>query len=203
MAVLGILTALTILLFSVILHELAHGWVALKFGDDTAEYSGRLTLDPRPHLDLFGSIILPLLLYLSGGPIFAWAKPVPVDFERLNRWQSICVSLAGVAVNLLVAALLGLLLRLVFLPAAFPVFLISFVILVVKINILLGAFNLVPIPPLDGWRLWGVWLPDDLRIAIEVNALWLMLALFLFLPYLSPFIWRATNLLFTLITGIR
>jgi Zn-dependent protease len=135
---------------SVILHEIAHGWVALAFGDDTAKRAGRLTLNPIAHIDPFGSVILPLLLALTGAAPFGWAKPVPVNPSRLRspRNQSVLVSLAGPATNIVIAVAAGLAIRRLGLgtngwPARI-VFSFGY------LNVILAAFNLIPLPPLDG-----------------------------------------------------
>lgn len=145
---------LVILLFSIIIHEVAHGGVAYYLGDSTAKYAGRLTLNPLKHLDLFGSIIVPLSLFLiyslSGvmGPIVGWAKPVPINPNnfRDKRWGELKVSIAGPATNFLIAVGFGLAIRFINLPEI----LFSFFSIIVLYNFLWGLFNLVPIPPLDG-----------------------------------------------------
>lgn len=192
---------LPILIVSIVFHEVAHGWTALWFGDTTAKDAGRLTLNPLAHLDLFGSLIIPVLCLLFGLPIFAWAKPVPVDFSRLNRKAALCVSLAGVAVNFLIAIAASLVFRwLVWQwPAEAAVSIL--LLLAVWINILLAAFNLLPIPPLDGWRIWGIWLPLRWRMAIEMNALIFLVLLLIFFRYL-PILFLVRTLFFVL-TGVR
>ncbi|MFH1458037.1 MAG: site-2 protease family protein [Candidatus Omnitrophota bacterium] len=134
------------LLYSVIAHEVAHGWVAHFFGDDTALRNGRLTLNPAAHLDPIGT----LMLFLVG---FGWARPVPVDYYNLKRSRLgfFCVSLAGCATNILIAIIAVFLLQLTFI-GSHPTF-STILFLVVRINIILGAFNLIPIPPLDGSKI--------------------------------------------------
>ncbi len=134
------------LLYSIILHELAHGWVADKMGDSTARWLGRLSLNPLKHLDPIGTI----MLFVFG---FGWAKPVPVNFSRLRdaREGLIFVSAAGVTANIIVAFLALLLLR-VLSPAPYDV-IHTLLYYVAQINIMLAAFNLIPIPPLDGSKI--------------------------------------------------
>lgn len=152
-----ILFQIIILLFSAIIHEWAHGYAAYRLGDDTAKQLGRLSLNPLVHLDIFGSIILPILLVLANfGFIFGYAKPVPFNPAKLRDWRygMAKVAAAGPLSNLFIAAFLGLFLR--FLPASsFTIFLS----LVVYINILLAVFNLVPLPPLDGSKIIASFLP--------------------------------------------
>lgn len=148
-----------VLIPSIILHEVSHGAVARVFGDDTAQRAGRLTLNPVRHIDLFGSIILPALLVLSGSVAFGWAKPVPVNVSRLRhpRNDSVWVSLAGPFTNALLFLLCGLLFRYSLshglfisptsnsLPLGYQILLIGGL-----ANITVGFFNLIPVPPLDG-----------------------------------------------------
>ena len=162
------LIKLPILLFSVILHECAHGWMAEKRGDNTARIMGRLTLNPLPHIDLVGTIILPLLGLISGGIIFGWAKPVPVDPYRLNNPERdlVYVSLAGPGSNILLAITASLLLM-VFRVLGFTSGIMGFSLeyflnYVMFINILLSVFNMFPIPPLDGSKVLMNFLPPKL-----------------------------------------
>ena len=134
------------LLYSVIIHEVAHGWVALKMGDQTAKWLGRLTLDPRKHLDPIGT----LMLFVFG---FGWAKPVPVNFNNLRDFRKglIFVSAAGIAANVVLAFLSLLALR-YFHPSPFGIT-STVLTYLAQINILLASFNLIPIPPLDGSKI--------------------------------------------------
>lgn len=149
-----------ILLFSVIVHEVMHGLVAKKFGDRTAENAGRLTLNPIPHIDPIGTILLPALMLLTGLPGLAWAKPVPVNplnFKDIKTGE-IMVSLAGVASNFGLALIATVLFHLN--NSIFNVPLLSQIAeFTVFINILLGIFNLFPIPPLDGSKAVAALLP--------------------------------------------
>lgn len=171
-------------LFSIVLHEVSHGFMALHLGDRTAKDSGRLTLNPIKHLDLVGSIILPLLTYLAGGFIFGYAKPVPYNPYNLRdrKYGPAKVAMAGPFTNVSLAVLFGLLLR--FLShSGFPVSvqfaqLLQFIVL---INLVLAIFNLVPIPPLDGHWLVLTFVPDRYYRFKEAYARsgWLVFILFL------------------------
>lgn len=139
------LLTVPIFLVSLTIHEYAHGWMAYRYGDDTAKRMGRLTLNPLVHISLLGTIILPLLVH------FGWAKPVPVDFSVLTKSQIFKVAAAGPAANLLLALLLAIIFHLFRLAMIPP--LANFVLLAILFNIVLAVFNLIPIPPLDGSRM--------------------------------------------------
>jgi Zn-dependent protease len=168
------LLLLAVLIPSIILHEVSHGALALLFGDDTAKRAGRLTLNPIPHVDPFGTLILPAILVLSGAPPFGWAKPVPVNVRRLRdpRNQSLLVSLVGPAVNATLAVLAGLALRysrhlsLSFGGNSLPQLHLTTVdralFLFGAVNVVLAAFNLIPLPPLDGSAVLERLLPASL-----------------------------------------
>ncbi|MFA5942337.1 MAG: site-2 protease family protein [Candidatus Paceibacterota bacterium] len=152
---------LVILIFSVIAHEVAHGYAANSLGDPTARLAGRLTLNPLPHIDLIGSVILPTLLVLSGSPIlFGWAKPVPYNPYNLKnqRWGDGLVAVAGSATNILLAVVFGLIVRFGS-TIGFDATALSLAATIAFINLFLGLFNLVPFPPLDGFTVLRSLLP--------------------------------------------
>ena len=147
---------------SIILHEVSHGAVANFFGDDTAKRAGRLTLNPISHIDLFGTLILPAILVMSGAPVLAFAKPVPVNLSRLRspRNQGLLVSLAGPATNFSLALLAVAGIRLLTPIDASTLF--SVLVSALVINVFLGTFNMLPVPPLDGSALLERALPRSL-----------------------------------------
>ncbi len=166
MLILEFIFIVIIVFFAIILHECAHGWVAFKLGDPTAKIAGRLTLNPLKHIDPVGTIILPgilILIRLLGYNVFVfgWAKPVPVNFYRLRnpKIDMIWVGLAGPMVNMFIILILNLLIK--FSPNHEIYSLIGFAIYV---NLLLAAFNLIPVPPLDGSRIVMGILPARLAI---------------------------------------
>ena len=197
-----------ILIFSVVLHEVSHGVMANYLGDPTAKDQGRLTLNPIYHLDLFGSIILPLFMVIMSRLantqtiIFGWAKPVPINPYnfRDQKYGAAKVAIAGPLSNFSLALVFGLSLR--FLPVALIspnlVYLFSYI---VYINIILGVFNLVPIPPLDGSHILFTFLPkgmEKLKIFIYQYGIFILLFIIFFF-----FNWIAVlaNLIFRLIAG--
>ena len=198
---------IAILIFSIVLHEVSHGVVANALGDPTAKNAGRLTLNPIPHLDPIGSILLPGFLILmsqfgGGGIIFGWAKPVPVNPLNLRdkKYGSLLVSLAGPGSNLAIALAFGLALRFLPLAELNPAFVLVFS-YIVLLNILLAVFNLLPIPPLDGSHILFTFLPrsfDAVRIFLSQFGIFVLLfVIFFFFGFVSLIV----NFLFTLIVG--
>ena len=187
---------LAVLVPAIILHEVSHGVVALAFGDDTAKRAGRLTLNPLAHVDPVGSVALPLLLAIAGAPIFGWAKPVPVNPRNLRnpRQQSLLVSLAGPATNIVLAVAVALVLRATTGVSLSRQLIFSFGI----INVFLATFNLLPIPPLDGSAvierfLPARWWPGWLRLRQYSFAI-LFLLIFLFPGVLNRLFEESSNL---------
>ena len=155
-ALLKLITMILALVVAIVGHEIMHGWVAYKYGDHTAKSQGRLSINPLIHVDPVGTILVPAVLYFTGAPfIFGWAKPVPINISTVIRnggtKAAVYVSLAGISYNFLLAAFCATLLPLVGHPASMTeAFIALFLYQSVVINVLLGIFNLWPIPPLDG-----------------------------------------------------
>jgi Zn-dependent protease len=161
MDILSTVILVVIIIFSAIIHEVMHGVAADYLGDKTARYAGRLTLNPIPHIDPIGSILLPLALALSGSPIFfGWAKPVPYNPYNLRpgKFSEAIVAGAGPASNAVIALIFGLLVRVITDPT-----LAEFFFLIVVVNVMLCIFNLIPIPPLDGSKVLEALLPRSLQ----------------------------------------
>ncbi|HXR36666.1 MAG TPA: site-2 protease family protein [Candidatus Binataceae bacterium] len=195
--------------FSIVAHEVMHGVVAKRLGDDTAERAGRLTLNPISHVSLFGTIILPAILLFIHGPVFGWAKPVPVDFRRLRNGRTgmVMVAAAGPLTNLTLAVLSALLVRQLpqlIDPQAWRAVVIPLIYMLrasVVINVMLAIFNLLPLLPLDGGRVLTGLLP--LPLAIKYARLepygFLILVLLLYSNFfdrlISPIINTVTRML--------
>jgi Zn-dependent protease len=178
------------LLYSIILHEVAHGWMALALGDDTAKTAGRLTLNPLKHLDPVGT----LALLIIG---FGWARPVPVDYSKLKnlRLGIMLVSVAGCLMNILMATIALFLIQLPVIAA--NNFLAAVLLVFARINILLGALNLIPIPPLDGSRMLLASLPrrgQIILIKLEPYGMFILFAL-IFTGLLNPVITFMENII--------
>lgn len=177
--------SVVVLLFSIIVHEVAHGFVAYKRGDATAKLMGRLTLNPIYHIDIFGSIVLPAILIITGAPVFGWAKPVPVNMLNLKnpKRDMVFVSLAGVTANFLLAVAAGAIMFFIRTFVADVSIMASVYVImqyVIVINIVLMIFNLIPIPPLDGSKVVLFLLPRDLAqkyAKIEKYGFWIILIL--------------------------
>lgn len=182
----NIIITFIILIFSAIVHEVAHGLMAERLGDDTAREEGRITLNPIPHIDPFGSLLLPFLLLMAGSPIvFGAAKPVPVNFNNLRNPKSgmALVSVAGPFANFALAILFVIPIKLGFANSiAEPILLQA-----ILINLVLGVFNLVPIPPLDGSKIIASFLPDNLMYKLLEFERWgfVLVLIFLYTGLLS------------------
>ena len=197
---------IALLVESIVLHEIAHGYVALLFGDRTAQRQGRITFNPIPHIDPLWTIAIPLIAYfLSGGTfIIGGAKPVPVNPTNYRRpvMGDICVSLAGVAVNFLIAAIMILMLNLVYLVSGNFTGSVTVLVLLhaALLNIVLAMFNLIPIPPLDGSHLFKYVLPVELRRSYEMLGRTGAGFIILILVINIPGLW---NIFSTALLGVR
>lgn len=193
--------SVVILILSVIIHEVCHGYMADRLGDPTARLQGRLTLNPIKHIDPIGSIVVPLITSMAGFT-FGWAKPVPYEPRNLRNKRSgeFLIALAGPVSNLAIALIFGLLIRFIQQGTMTPVIEISAYI--VLVNIVLAVFNLIPIPPLDGSKLLFSLLPNQygrLRMQLESFAPILIVVVAFFLwRFISPVIWP----IFEAFTGI-
>ncbi|MFZ5391054.1 MAG: site-2 protease family protein [Patescibacteria group bacterium] len=180
---------LIVIIPSAILHEYAHAWMADRLGDPTPRLAGRLTINPVPHIDPWGTLFLPFLLFFvsSGSFLFAYAKPVPFNplALRSQKWGSALVGAAGPAINLLVAFTLGLIVQFIDLGS-----LSNFLTIVIYANVLLAVFNLVPIPPLDGSKVLYALLPDKwygFKVWLEKYGIFVLFFFILFLfDWLRP-----------------
>ena len=191
-----------VLIVSVMVHEVSHGYVAEKLGDPTARLAGRLTFNPLKHIDMFGSILLPLLLFFSNSPIMiGWAKPVPYNPYNLRdpKYGPLKVALAGPRSNILMALIFGMLVR--FGAFSLPAEFVWLLAIIVLINISLAIFNLLPIPPLDGSHILSLLLPRRWSMAIESLGFYGIAIIFLLLYYFSSVITVAVTNSFMAIVG--
>jgi Zn-dependent protease len=193
------LFSLVIMLFSIMLHEIAHGAMALRLGDTTAKYAGRLTLNPLKHIDPFGTIFLPLFLTVLNSPfILGWAKPVPVNPYNFKdqRWGMFKVSLAGPATNFITALVFGLIVRFIPLPATMETL---FGIIIIY-NFAWALFNLIPVSPFDGSHIFFSFLPNRFK---AVQSFLQQYGVFIFLGLLFlgviDYIFQISNYLYYLV----
>jgi Zn-dependent protease len=203
-----LLSVLPVLIFSIVVHEVAHAWVALKEGDDTAQKLGRITLNPLSHLDPIGSFLVPVILvFMQTGLIFGWAKPVPIDPRKFRNFRGgdIRVSLAGIVANLILAvAFTFSVVVFIKLQGIFPFgestfgFLIRAARFGVLINLILAFFNLIPIPPLDGSHVVYHFLPRAWRAPYQQAGRYGILILIGLVYFYPPFFSIITRPVFAL-----
>ncbi len=197
-----IIFQILILLFSIVIHEVAHGFMAEHLGDPTARMAGRLTLNPLKHIDAFGSVILPLILIVTRSPIvLGWAKPVPYNPHLLTKdlkYGPLKVALAGPGANITIAVLFGILLRFTYMYSVPFTFLVG---IIVFLNLLLAVFNLVPIPPLDGSKILTVLLPRKYSLMVQRIGMVGIMFVLLFVFYFGNVIFGLTSVMFQVIAG--
>ncbi|WP_417511020.1 site-2 protease family protein [Methylophaga sp.] len=197
-------------LFAITVHEVAHGWVALKLGDRTAQMLGRLTLNPFKHIDPIGTVLVPGLLLLLGGFVFGWAKPVPVSYQNLHhpKRDMAWVAAAGPAANFIMAVIwaivakLGLMLIHADISLGQPMMFMG--VAGVLINTMLMMLNLLPIPPLDGSRVLSSWLPGPVAYKfsrIEPYGFFILLGL-LYFGILSLILWPLVSAMLNLLVMV-
>jgi Zn-dependent protease len=177
-------------IIAITFHEAAHGFVAWKLGDPTAHQQGRVSFNPIRHIDPFGTVVLPLILFIASGWILGWAKPVPVNPSRLNspRRDMVLVAAAGPGINLTLALVSAAILSAIGGRAAEPEFLRDLLSFSVSFNILIAVFNLIPIPPLDGGRIAVGVLPGSLAFPLarlEPYGMWLVIGILLIVPLVT------------------
>lgn len=192
---------------SVVIHEVAHGYTAYLLGDNTARLSGRLTLNPLKHLDLFGSIILPLLLvFMNAGFVIGWAKPVPYNPNNLRdvKKGSFLVAIAGILANLVIVIIFGLLIRFapMFIGPSMALSFYKITSIIVVLNLVLVIFNLIPIPPLDGSKILFSYLPLKYKYIENFLEQWGMFLLLFFILFLWAKVSPLIFIVFHFITGI-
>ncbi len=194
-----------VLIFSIVIHEFSHGWMADQLGDPTARYMGRLTLNPIPHIDPLGSVLLPLFLYLTNaGFVIGWAKPVPYNPYNLKdqRKGPALVAMAGPLSNLLIAVIFGILGRMLMAQGDMAYAnAVLFFDLIILYNVLLAVFNLIPLPPLDGSKILEYVLPVSFGGVMRALERHYMLFLVAFILFGYRFIWPVIEFLYVVISG--
>ncbi len=204
-----------VLIMSVVIHEVSHGYMAYKLGDNTARDSGRLTLNPLKHLDPFGSVVLPLLLYFSthGSFLIGWARPVPYNPNNLKnpRKGTFLVSIAGILANILIAVVFGLLIRFAFVFGIPPYIADPLLIhpfykiatIIVFMNLILAIFNIIPIPPLDGSKILFSIIPYKYRYIENFMERYGLLFLIFFIVFIWNKVAPIIYIVFSFLTGLH
>jgi len=195
--------SIVVLIISVVIHEVSHGYVAYLQGDPTAKYQGRLTLNPIKHLDLFGSFIVPTISFMLGGFIFGWAKPVPYNpyNVRNQKWGELFIAIAGPASNIAIALIFALVLRLLSETTGLSSAVVQGFALVIFVNIILAVFNMIPIPPLDGSKILSAFLPPDIQQSYRSFEGYGFMFVLVFIFLFSGIIFSISTFLFSVFTG--
>jgi Zn-dependent protease len=194
-------------ILAITFHEAAHGYVAWKFGDPTAYQQGRVSFNPFRHIDPFGTVVLPLILFIASGWILGWAKPVPVNPSRLKspRRDMVFVAAAGPGINLALAVVSAAILSALGGANAEPEFLRKLLSFSIYFNVLIGVFNLIPIPPLDGGRIAVGVLPGSLAFPLarlEPYGMWIVIGILLIVPLVTYQLGSEINLFTALIQPV-
>jgi Zn-dependent protease len=203
----SLLIVAAVAIIAITFHEAAHGYVAWKLGDPTAYQQGRVSFNPIRHIDPFGTVVLPLILFIASGWILGWAKPVPVNPSRLNspRRDMVLVAAAGPGINLALAFVSAALLSALGGLNAEPEFLNKLLRFSIYFNVLIGVFNLIPIPPLDGGRIAVGVLPGSLAFPLarlEPYGMWIVIGVLLIVPLVTYQLGNEINLFSTLIQPV-
>lgn len=186
-----------VIIFSIILHEVAHGYAAYVQGDGTAHRAGRLTINPLPHIDMVGSVIIPLVAFLSAGTFFGWAKPVPYNpFNIRTRIGLAFVASAGILTNLFLAVAAGLVFKALFIQGILTPELGKAIFTIISVNISLAFFNLIPIPPFDGMAILEAFFPRlQMKGSFVNNPIYMVAAILIasvlygiFIPHVFSFV---------------
>ncbi|OGI65851.1 hypothetical protein A3H53_01070 [Candidatus Nomurabacteria bacterium RIFCSPLOWO2_02_FULL_40_10] len=195
---------IAILIMSVVIHEVSHGFAAEYFGDKTARFAGRLTLNPFKHLDFFGSVLLPIILVLSHSPfLLGWAKPVPYNPENLSNKKlgTLAVASAGILANIGIAVMFAIIIRLTA-SLSLPIGFYFITSIIVIVNLALAIFNLIPIPPLDGSKILFSFLPESAYRVMLFLEQYSFILLIIFIVYFSNYLAPILTFLFKTLTGI-
>jgi len=192
-----------VIVLSAVFHEYSHAWTAYRLGDSTAKQAGRLTLNPFAHIDIFGTVLVPLLFLFTAGIFIGWAKPVPYNPYALSdrKYGSLKVGIAGPASNIVIAVAIGIFLRMLIqfdaIAAGDP--LLFALGLIVYINIFLALFNMIPVPPLDGSKVFEALFPRQWSYVMQLGIAGVLIALFIAFYFLTP----VAQFIFRAITGVQ
>ncbi len=195
--------SLIILIMSVVLHEVSHGYTAAILGDPTAKYAGRLTLNPISHLDLVGSFFVPVLTTVLGGPTFGWAKPVPYNPYNLRggKWGPAIVGLAGPLANLFLAVFFSFIFHVALFKSFLSLEVIKLIIAAVQINIVLFVVNIIPVPPIDGSKVLFSLIPYRYNYVVEFMEKYQLTLILFVIFFLKNIISGPISLLYKLLIG--